>query len=182
MSTTTLARPSKRGRPLRVCPDTGGDINAASFWEALMARLWKRVDRRGPDECWLWLGFTDRYGYGSMHVAAESRPSSAKVHRLVWESVNGPIPDGYTIDHACHNDDVKCHEGNDCTHRRCCNPAHLRLLSRSDNARLGRKRCLSHPDRQRVFDLRWAGWSYTQIASATGYTRRHVIRICHASQ
>lgn len=33
---------------------------------------------------------------------------------------------------------------------------------------------------QRVRDLHAAHWSYTQISAATGYTRRHVIRICHA--
>lgn len=37
-------------------------------------------------------------------------------HRLVWESVNGPIPDGYEIDHICRN-------------RACQNISHLQMLT-----------------------------------------------------
>lgn len=36
-------------------------------------------------------------------------------HRYVWQRDNGPIPEGYEVDHMCHN-------------RACCEPSHLRLL------------------------------------------------------
>ena len=36
-------------------------------------------------------------------------------HRLVWEMKYGTIPDGYEIDHLCHN-------------RACCNVYHLRCI------------------------------------------------------
>ena len=26
-------------------------------------RFWEKVDRRGPDECWPWTAYSDRYGY-----------------------------------------------------------------------------------------------------------------------
>ena len=39
-------------------------------------------------------------------------------HRIEWEKVNGPIPDGYEIDHMCKV-------------RACCNVDHLQCLSRS---------------------------------------------------
>jgi hypothetical protein len=34
-----------------------------------------------------------------------------RVHRFVWESVNGPVPDGMDVDHICRN-------------RLCCNINH----------------------------------------------------------
>ena len=42
------------------------------------------------------------------------------------------------IDHVCHNDDLSCAGGNACRHRRCFNPAHLAVTSRSQNIRNGR--------------------------------------------
>lgn len=44
------------------------------------------------------------------------------VHRVVWIAHHGPIPHGMTVDHMCKN-------------RRCCNIAHLRLLTNYENAR-----------------------------------------------
>ena len=42
-------------------------------------------------------------------------------HRCAWSLENGPIPDAMTVDHVCGV-------------LRCCNPAHLRLLTNEDNA------------------------------------------------
>lgn len=41
-------------------------------------------------------------------------------HRFKWEEVNGPIPEGYEIDHKCRN-------------RTCCNVEHLQLLGISEH-------------------------------------------------
>lgn len=71
-------------------------------------RLWPKVDRSGgPEACWPWLGAINQgYGYfwlnGTMHNA----------HRVVYELLIGPVPDGLTLDHLCQN-------------TRCVNPAHL---------------------------------------------------------
>jgi len=43
-------------------------------------------------------------------------------HRVAWTLTHGEIPADMTIDHLCRN-------------RRCCNPAHLRLLTNVENAR-----------------------------------------------
>lgn len=42
------------------------------------------------------------------------------LHRLEWEKVNGPISDGYEIDHKCKN-------------RQCQNTNHMQLLTRSEH-------------------------------------------------
>ncbi|WP_163365782.1 HNH endonuclease signature motif containing protein, partial [Enterobacter asburiae] len=55
-------------------------------------------------------------GYGSIRTGGKA----LRVHRFVWESVNGPVPDGMDVDHICRN-------------RLCCNINHLRLASRSEN-------------------------------------------------
>lgn len=62
----------------------------------------------GLSDCWFWQGAVQSKGYGS--VGHQGRVWST--HRLAYELLIGPIPDGLQIDHLCRN-------------RRCCNPAHL---------------------------------------------------------
>lgn len=66
--------------------------------------------------CIEWEGTIDVDGYGRQNVNGKW----CQAHRLAWESVNGPIPDGMQIDHVCRN-------------RRCINPAHLELVTRKEN-------------------------------------------------
>lgn len=94
---------------------------------SVVAEFWARVDRRGPDDCWPWLGTINRYGYGQWRNKARSP------HRFVHELVVGPIPAGLVMDHLCHNRDLACIGGPDCRHRRCVNPAHLEPVTRREN-------------------------------------------------
>ena len=50
-------------------------------------------------DCVVWTGNKDPRGYGLVYVNGANR----SVHRFVWEREKGPIPDGYQIDHICHN-------------------------------------------------------------------------------
>ena len=84
---------------------------------SLEERLWGRIDRRGPDECWEWLGGdTGEDGYGAFRIDGRIRIA----HRVVYELVYGRIPFGWHTDHLCRN--VKC-----------CNPLHLEAVTPREN-------------------------------------------------
>ena len=52
-------------------------------------------------------------------------------HRLAYELTIGDIPGDLTVDHLCRN-------------RRCCNPAHLRLLTNEENGKLNGQAVQTH--------------------------------------
>jgi hypothetical protein len=68
-----------------------------------------------------WIGFS-RYwnGYSKAHVNRRT----VLAHRLFYERLIGPIPEGHDLDHLCRN-------------RACFNPAHLEPVSRRENLRRG---------------------------------------------
>lgn len=82
--------------------------------------------------CTLWMGqrgTKDGYGKFLPHPGG----TTVVAHRWIYEVHNGPIPEGMQVDHRCHSDDLSCPGGPDCIHRRCCNPAHLELVTPSEN-------------------------------------------------
>lgn len=80
-------------------------------------RFWRKVDVRGPDECWPWLGCLVK-GYGSFRI---DQVTAMPSHRFAWQDINGPFPPGQQ---ACHSCDVRYPVGS-IENRRCCNPAHV---------------------------------------------------------
>lgn len=82
--------------------------NATTFWQL--------VDKRGPDECWPFLGFLMPNGYGQYWYLGRKQ----LVHRLAYTFAVGNIPEGLFILHSCDN-------------RRCCNPQHLRPGTAKEN-------------------------------------------------
>lgn len=103
---------ARRGKPLTHLR-TRGDTPEQRFAE--------KVQRGRPEECWRWMGAVNSSGYGSFR----SRGVTFGAHRYAWESANGPIPDGLTVDHRCYSPT-------------CVNPGHMRLLTNSENASLQR--------------------------------------------
>lgn len=83
-------------------------------------RFWSKVDRRGDDECWPWLGTVLANGYGQFKIAGGSVPS----HRYSYELNVGPIPDGLAIDHVW---------AFGCRRTDCVNPSHMEPVTPREN-------------------------------------------------
>lgn len=81
-------------------------------------RFWEKVDRRGDDECWPWMAYTSQNGYGRIGDCN----SMLYAHRVSYELLVGPIPEGLVIDHLCKT-------------KQCVNPAHMEPVSRAENTR-----------------------------------------------
>jgi hypothetical protein len=77
-------------------------------------RIKAKTDSSGS--CWLWLGCTNRDGYG--RVGFEK--STYLVHRAMYTALVGEIPAGWDIDHLCKV-------------RNCVNPAHLEAVTHHEN-------------------------------------------------
>ena len=87
-------------------------------------RVLRRVSTREPDECWKFLGSTDKNGYGQVGVKIDGKATTRRAHRLVYEFLVGPIPDGLVIDHLCREPG-------------CVNPAHLEAVTPRENIMRG---------------------------------------------
>lgn len=91
-------------------------------------RLWPKINKEGPipafrpdlGPCWIWTGARHRHsGYGYFGVA---KGDIRVAHRVVYEILVGPIPDGLDLDHLCRVTS-------------CCNPSHLEPVTGAENVR-----------------------------------------------
>lgn len=70
----------------------------------------------------------DSRGYGKCYFGVQGFEIQARAHRIAWILVNGPIPEGFDIDH-----DPTCP-------KTCVTVDHLQMLSHSDHVKLGWER------------------------------------------
>ena len=86
--------------------------------ESTLKRFWSKVKLGSPDECWEWQA-SKKFGYGKYYRIGGGYD---RAHRIAWQMVNGPIPEGLLILHKCNNP-------------ACVNFTHLYLGTHKDNAR-----------------------------------------------
>lgn len=96
-----------------------GDVTTYRWWRSAIDRIIDRI--LVGDGCWVWPGAKNSQGYG--RIGAGGR-TWAYTHRVVYEALVGPIPDGLDLDHLCRNPS-------------CCNPAHLEPVTRTENSLRG---------------------------------------------
>lgn len=81
----------------------------------LPPRFWSKVQAQA-DGCWLWTAALTTGGYGHFYYWRRH----AGAHRLAYEDLVSPIPDGKEIDHLCRV-------------RHCVNPLHMEPVTRRTN-------------------------------------------------
>jgi hypothetical protein len=96
-------------------------------------------DNRLDTPCLIWTGAKNSKGYATkVHDG-----KTAYVHRLAYEALFGPIPEGLQLDHLCRV-------------RACYNALHLEAVTLQENVRRGlgnQNRGITHCKRGHPFDL-----------------------------
>lgn len=138
----------------------------------LAERFVEMVDRRGPDQCWMWTGPV-RKRYGAIS-AGGAHGRTLRANRVAWELANKrSIPGGLVVRHSCDTP-------------LCCNPSHLILGTHKQNSadrveRFRHVRGTAHPlhrltddDVREVLAMLAAGHRQRDIAEAFGVSQRLV--------
>ena len=87
--------------------------------------LWSKVDKKGEDECWPWLGYKNEQGYGRVMIDEWSYYA----HRVIFNLVN---PNVIQLS-APKSSDEYGFLLHSCDNPSCCNPKHLRVGTHAEN-------------------------------------------------
>ena len=82
-------------------------------------RFWSKVIK--TDNCWEWNGACNAHGYGVFELFG----AYPLAHRVAYELLVKPIPNGMQLDHLCRN-------------HGCVNPVHLEIVPSGENTKRGR--------------------------------------------
>ena len=129
----------------------------------IMDRIAKTISVNA-NGCWVWLGargkgFKIRYGH------LNSNGKTLLAHRVVYESLVGPIPVGMTLDHLCRN-------------RVCVNPVHLEPVTSRTNTLRGSSMAAENAKKHHCKNGHQFSSTNTYVRKRTGGGR--VCRKCDA--
>ena len=85
-----------------------------------------------PSPCFLWEGPDSGEGRGGGYGRMSLNGQTVAVHLVVYTHFYGYIPGKKQIDHLCNN-------------RRCCNPAHLQMVTHKTNQKRRAQRAAVAP-------------------------------------
>lgn len=119
--------------------------------------------------CKAWPFSLFKGGYGRLNISRSGKRTAVSAHRVIYEKLNGPIPDGMDVCHSCDN-------------RSCCNPEHLFLGTTTENihdmVRKGRHvHKITKADVSKIVELRAAGLTHEAIAQVFNLSRPHITAI-----
>jgi hypothetical protein len=132
--------------------------------EKYITRFWSRVDKRGENECWNWLGGTNGRDYGEIWTVQNKH---YRVHRFSYVLHYGIEPGKLLVCHECDNP-------------LCVNPKHLFLGTHLDNVKdcvsKGRfkKRILSYDD---AYAIKYSSLSAAELSEKYKVTKGTVLDI-----
>lgn len=86
-----------------------------------IGRFWSKVDVRGPDECWPWMAYVDKQGYGRFGWTYKE---VVRAHQALLRLHAIEVPSAHEADHLCGN-------------KVCCNLRHIEVVLGVVNASRG---------------------------------------------
>jgi len=89
----------------------------------LEIRFFNSIGKKTKNGCILWNARLNKGGYGVICPNGRSKSHELLAHRVAFELLRGPIPDGLKILHTCPGGD----------NRQCVNPYHLRIGTQQEN-------------------------------------------------
>jgi hypothetical protein len=134
-------------------------------------RVFRKIIRH-ENGCWEWFGSkTDGYGRIGVGSRRDGTLRQEYVHRVVYESFNGPIPAGLQIDHLCRN-------------RACVRLAHLRAVSLTENVMAPGSLCVQKRNSDKTHCVRGHELSGANVKAQTvkGVVWRHCRTCIRASE
>lgn len=132
------------------------------YLKVVSDRFWSKVDKRGEDDCWPWIGglVNKKKNYGRVKINNRAELSHVVAYELTHPE-ELPLSDDTQICHSCDNPI-------------CCNPKHLwkgdNKSNMLDKTRKGRQSTSGGPEGkftydewQNIIELHNKGWSNTDI-------------------